>query len=232
MSTVAISTALDREQLILTHLPQVHLLALRQHRRCPPEVLLEDLISIGTMGLIQAVDRYDPRRKLKLKTLAEHRIRGAMLDYLRKLDPLPRSVRHFHRKREEVATCLQRHSGDAPLASEIAAELKLSLSRYQCLDCAAQGGIVLSLENMTSHDHVRSAPADHSAIEMDLLRGLDFAIRNLPEPERTVMESIQFGVSLCEIARRLHKPQSYVSQIRSKGLHRLRTTLGASPGSS
>jgi RNA polymerase sigma factor for flagellar operon FliA len=196
-------------------------------------VLLEDLISIGTMGLIQAIDRYDPRRKLKLKTLAEHRIRGAMLDYLRKLDPLPRSVRHFYRRREEVAICLQQSSGDAPPASEIAAELKLSLSRYRCLDYATQGGIVLRLENMTSNDHVRSATADLSAIEqMDLLHGLDSAIRNLPEPERTVMESIQFGVSLCEIARRLHKPQSYVSQIRSNGLHRLRTTLGASPGSS
>ncbi len=60
MSTVAVSTALDREQLILTHIPQVRLLAVRQHRKCPPEVLLEDLVSVGTIGLIQAVDRYDP----------------------------------------------------------------------------------------------------------------------------------------------------------------------------
>lgn len=78
--------AMDREVLILSHLPQVELLARRQHRRCP-QVELDDLISAGTVGLIQAVDRYDSSRNLKLKTFAEHRIRGALMDYLRQLDP-------------------------------------------------------------------------------------------------------------------------------------------------
>jgi RNA polymerase sigma factor for flagellar operon FliA len=71
-----------REELILSHMPQVKLLAQRLHRRCP-QVELDDLISAGTIGLIQAVDRFDPARNLKLKTLAEHRISGALLDYLR-----------------------------------------------------------------------------------------------------------------------------------------------------
>jgi RNA polymerase sigma factor FliA len=233
MSTVAVSTALDRAQLILTHMPQVRLLAARQHRRCPPEVLLEDLISIGTIGLMQAVDRYDPRRKLKLKTLAEHRIRGAMLDYLRKLDPLSRSVRQFLRRRDEAVPRLQQRIGDAPRDSEVAAELKLPLSRYRLLDRAAQGSIVLSLENMTGSDHVKSVRANDSAIEeMDFLRGLDSAIRNLPEPERTVMLAIQHGVSICEISRRLRKSQTHVSRIKSNGIDRLRMALGTSPVSS
>lgn len=87
-------TASYREELILSHMPQVQLLARRLHRRCP-QVELDDLISTGTIGLIRAIDRFDPKRNLKLKTLAEHRIRGAMLDYLRHIDPLPRSVRRF-----------------------------------------------------------------------------------------------------------------------------------------
>ena len=85
----------ERDQSILDQLPQVRLLARRLHRRCPSSVLLEDLVSAGVTGLIQAADRYDRHRNIKFKTLAEHRIRGAMLDYLRTLDPLSRSVRRF-----------------------------------------------------------------------------------------------------------------------------------------
>ena len=94
-------TPSHREELILSHMPQVKLLAHRLHRRCP-QVEFDDLISVGTIGLIQAVDRFDPDRHLKLKTLAEHRIRGALLDYLRRIDPLPRSVRRFQKQRDAV----------------------------------------------------------------------------------------------------------------------------------
>jgi RNA polymerase sigma factor for flagellar operon FliA len=79
-------TPSHREELILSHMPRVKLLAHRVHRRCP-QVELDDLISAGTIGLIQAVDRFDPGRNLKLKTMAEHRISGALLDYLRYIDP-------------------------------------------------------------------------------------------------------------------------------------------------
>jgi len=87
--------------MILDHLPQVELLARRLHRRCP-QVELDDLISAGTVGLIRAVDRFDPSRNLKLKTLAEHRIQGALLDYLRHLDPLPRAARQFQKRRDAI----------------------------------------------------------------------------------------------------------------------------------
>ena len=92
-------TPSHREELILSHMPQVKLIAHRLHRRCP-QVEFDDLMSVGTIGLIQAVDRFDPDRHLKLKTLAEHRIRGALLDYLRHIDPLPRSVRRFQKQRD------------------------------------------------------------------------------------------------------------------------------------
>ena len=68
----------SREQLILDHMPQVRLLATRQHRLCPPSVELDDLMSVATVGLLQAVEKFRPERGFKLKTLAEHRIRGAM----------------------------------------------------------------------------------------------------------------------------------------------------------
>jgi RNA polymerase sigma factor (sigma-70 family) len=90
-----------REELILSHMLQVKLLAHRLRWRCP-QVEFGDLTSMGTIGLIQAVERFDPDRHLKLKTLAEHRIRGALLDYLRYIDPLPRSVRRFQKQRDAV----------------------------------------------------------------------------------------------------------------------------------
>jgi RNA polymerase sigma factor for flagellar operon FliA len=94
-----------REELTISHMPRLKLLARRLHRRCP-QVGFDNLMSTGTIGLIQAVDRFDTKRNLKVKTLAEYRIRGAMLDYLRHIDPLPRSVRCFQKQRDVViASC-------------------------------------------------------------------------------------------------------------------------------
>src|SRR5579859_278748 len=79
-----------REQLILEHLPQVKLIARRIHERLPVSVSLDDLISTGILGLIAAIDRYDATHAVKLKTYAEYKIRGAILDSLRELDWAPR----------------------------------------------------------------------------------------------------------------------------------------------
>ncbi len=76
----------EREQLILEHLPQVRLIARRIHERLPESVTLDDLISTGIVGLIKAIDRFDPTQNVKLKTYAEYKIRGAILDSLRSLD--------------------------------------------------------------------------------------------------------------------------------------------------
>jgi RNA polymerase sigma factor for flagellar operon FliA len=120
-----------REELILSHMPQVKLLAQRLHRRCP-HVELEDLISAGTIGLIQAVDRFDPARNLKLKTLAEHRISGALLDYLRHIDPLPRDVRRFQKQRDVIIAQMSAR-GEAPCHARVAQILGVSLKKYVTL---------------------------------------------------------------------------------------------------
>jgi RNA polymerase sigma factor for flagellar operon FliA len=124
MPSTLLSSA-EREALILSHLPQVELLARRQHRKCP-QIELDDLISAGTIGLIQAVDRYDPSRNLKLKTFAEHRIRGALMDYLRQLDPLPRTLREFQKRRDGVLQNLP----VTPTCEQAAKLLGLPATRY------------------------------------------------------------------------------------------------------
>lgn len=118
MSTL--TTLALREQLILQHLPLVRLLARRSHIRCHRQVEFDDLFQAGVLGLIQAVDRFQPERQCLLKTLADHRIRGAILDYLRQLDPLPRSIRRFVRRREETELRLERHLGRPPMEAELA----------------------------------------------------------------------------------------------------------------
>jgi RNA polymerase sigma factor FliA len=134
-----------REELILSHIPQVKLLARRLHRRCP-QVELDDLISAGTIGLIQAVDRFDTKRNLKLKTLAEHRIRGAMLDYLRHIDPLPRSVRRFQKQRDIVIAELL-GAGEVASHARIAQALGVSSQKY-----AMFSRIIAAAEPISIHE--------------------------------------------------------------------------------
>lgn len=122
----------NRDELILSHLPQVHYLARRLHLRCP-QVELDDLIQAGTIGLIQAVDRFDPSRGVLLKTLADHRIRGALLDYLRQIDPLPRNIRAFQKRRSAL---IQAQPTLTP--QELAAQLQVPLKRYIRLTIAIE----------------------------------------------------------------------------------------------
>ena len=137
-----------RDQLILDHMPQVRLIATRMQRRCPPCVELDDLVSAGTIGLIQAVDRFDPARGFKLKTLAEHRIRGAMLDFLRKLDPLPRAVRYFVRQRHTIVVRLRESLGRWPDDTELAQALGITVERYRRLILTVRVSQTVSLETV------------------------------------------------------------------------------------
>ena len=139
-------TASHREELILAHIPQVELLARRLHRRCP-QAELDDLISAGTVGLIQAVDRFDPSRNLKLRTLADHRIRGAMLDYLCQIDPLPRSVRRFQKQRNAVMAELA-DADVIPTCEQLAESLGIPVRKYVRLSLMVTASKTISIETL------------------------------------------------------------------------------------
>ena len=134
-----------RDELILSHMPQVELLARRLHRRCP-QVELDDLISVGTIGLIHATDRYDESKGWLLKTLAEHRIRGAMLDNLRQIDPLPRTVRRFQKQRDVVIAQMAA-AGEAPSHERLAQALGVSPQKY-----AALSRMIVAAEPVSLHE--------------------------------------------------------------------------------
>ncbi len=136
----------NRDQIILDHLPQVELLARRLHRRCP-QVELDDLISAGTVGLIQAVDRFDPSRNLKLKTLAEHRINGALLDYLRQVDPLPRAARQFQKRRDAIIQSFAAQT-EIPTQDQLATMLGLPERKFVQLSRMVRASETIRFEDL------------------------------------------------------------------------------------
>src|SRR5271165_4603434 len=116
----------DREQLILSNLPQVHYIARRIHERLPQQVPFEDLVHAGVIGLIEAVRSFDPSKSVPLKSYAKFRIRGAILDSLRELDWGSRHLRHKGRQVEEAISKLSKKLGRQPEEEEIAAEMGIS----------------------------------------------------------------------------------------------------------
>ena len=127
---VAERTADEREQLILDHLPQVRLIARRIHERLPESVCLDDLVSTGIVGLIAAIDRFDSNHNVKLKTYAEYKIRGAILDSLRGLDWAPRQQRKRTKLIEAAIALLEQRLQRTPTEEEISVELGIAMEEY------------------------------------------------------------------------------------------------------
>src|SRR5208283_4588122 len=120
----------DRERLILEHLPQVRLIARRIQERLPDNISLDDLVSTGIIGLISAIDNFDPAHNVKLKTYAEYKIRGAILDSLRGLDWAPRQKRRKSKQIEAAIAVAEQRLKGPPTEEEIAAELGITLEEY------------------------------------------------------------------------------------------------------
>src|ERR1051325_2865810 len=117
----------ERERLILEHLPQVRLIARRIQERLPENISLEDLVSTGVLGLISAIDNFDPGHNVKLKTYAEYKIRGAILDSLRGLDWAPRQKRRKAKQIEAAIATAEQRLQRSPTEDEVARELDISL---------------------------------------------------------------------------------------------------------
>src|SRR5689334_1188015 len=145
---VAISPE-EREALILEHLPNVRWIAVRIHERLNGSVALDDLISSGVIGLINAVDSFDPRYGVKLKTYAEHRIRGSILDSIRGLDGVPAHKRKRLKEIESAIGLLENRLQRTAVDEEIAAELNISLSEYQDTLLELRGVTLGSLDEVS-----------------------------------------------------------------------------------
>jgi len=123
----------EREQLLVEHLPQVRSIARGIHQRLPSHVPLEDLIHAGVLGLMDAVQKFNPAKNVQLKCYAQFRIRGAILDSLREMDWCPRNFRRQAKRVEQARLGLEARLGRAPNEQEIAVELEMDLAEFQQL---------------------------------------------------------------------------------------------------
>jgi RNA polymerase sigma factor for flagellar operon FliA len=228
-------TESERERLILEHLSQVRLIARRIQERLPDHVCLDDLISTGIIGLISAIDNFDPVHNVKLKTYAEYKIRGAILDSLRGLDWAPRQKRRKAKQIEAAHAAAEQRLGRLPGEDEIAAELEIPLEEYHRWLVEIRGLNVASLEGVGGDggcdllhyvaDEQESLPStilERSELERLLAEGID----RIPAMERTVL-SLYYKqeLTLREIAEVVNLHESRISQIKTQAILRLRTHL-------
>jgi RNA polymerase sigma factor for flagellar operon FliA len=226
----------ERERMILEHLPQVRLIARRIHERLPESVSLEDLVSTGILGLIHAIDRFDPTLNVKLKTYAEYKIRGAILDSLRGLDWAPRQQRKKAKQIEAAISSAEQKLKRAPREDEIATELGISIVEYHDWLVEVRGVNLGSLESGGSDEENRDLLrfiADKeenwpsNLVERsELERLLAEAIARMPQIERTVLSLYyQKELTLREISKVVNLHESRISQLKSQAVLRLRSYM-------
>jgi RNA polymerase sigma factor for flagellar operon FliA len=230
-------TSQEREQLILEHLPQVRLIARRIQERLPENIILDDLVSTGIVGLIAAIDNFDPNHNVKLKTYAEYKIRGAILDSLRGLDWAPRQKRRQSKRIEAAIAIAEQRLQRAPTEDEIAAQLEISIEEYHEWLVEIRGLNVASLEYTTGDEgkdmlhylsdggeNLPSTLLEKSELERLLAKGID----GIPPMERTVLGLYyQDELTLREIAQVVNLHESRISQLKSQAILRLRGQLVA-----
>jgi len=225
----------ERERLILEHLPQVRLIARRIQERLPENVNLDDLVSTGVLGLISAIDNFDPGHNVKLKTYAEYKIRGAILDSLRGLDWAPRQKRRRAKQIEAALIRAEQRLQRVPAEDEIAAELGVSLEEYHEWLVEIRGLNIASLdftggENgagllhyvADERENLPSTMLERAELERLVAEGID----SIPPIERTVLSLYyEEELTLREIAEVVHLHESRISQLKSQAILRLRSRL-------
>jgi RNA polymerase sigma factor for flagellar operon FliA len=226
----------QRDQLVLDHLEQVQFVARRIHSRLPPQVILEDLVHAGVLGLMDAVKKYDPSKNVQLKYYAEFRIRGAILDSLREVDWGPRTLRRQARRLKQAIAACKAELGRDPSEPEIAAELQISLESLQRLLGDLRGLDIGSLQTETEEfsgetrrqPRVGSEEQDpfQQTLRAEITNLLERSIGELSEREREVLVLYHFEeLTMKEIGAVLCIGESRVSQIHTAGLLRLRSRL-------
>jgi RNA polymerase sigma factor for flagellar operon FliA len=232
-----------RDRLILTYAPLVKYVAGRLGTGLPAHVEEGDLVSYGLLGLMNAIERYDPGRDTKFETYAISRIKGSIIDELRSLDWAPRSVRSRSREIERAIAELEHKLHRAPTDEEIAAQIgisdqefhdsltQISRSSVAALDelwtISSSGGDTVSLI-----DTLQDPNADDPSTEMsrtELRDALASAIGKLPEREKTVITLYYYEeLTLREIGEVLGVTESRVSQLHTKAILRLKAKLHGS----
>ncbi|MEM3112628.1 MAG: FliA/WhiG family RNA polymerase sigma factor [Candidatus Anstonellales archaeon] len=233
-------STLHRDKMIQTYAPMIKFIAHRLAMRLPPHISIEDLMSAGMIGLIDAISKYDPQKNVKFETYAEFRIRGAMLDELRSLDWVPRSVRQKSSKIERLIERLEKEKGRAVKEEEIASALGMSLEEYYELMKEMMGLPLLEIKgfgkgsSMPSEEEILQLLLDEKEendpfhnISLKELKGyLAKAIQDLNEKEQLILSLYYYEeLTLKEIGEVLGLTESRICQLHNHILIKLRAKL-------
>jgi RNA polymerase sigma factor for flagellar operon FliA len=226
----------QQEELVMQHIPAVRFIARRIHLRLPKHIPIEDLFSAGVVGLIDAVNKFDPSKQVQFSTYAQFRIHGAILDMLRELDWGPRELRRKGRTVEQAIEALTTRLDRVPNEEEIASEMGVSLMEYHRLLRDLRGLEIGSLHVERGEDsseeelaYIAGAPEDDPLFQClrgEMRQRLIAAIDNLPERERLVLTLYYYEeLNMKEIALALGVVESRVSQIHASAVLHLRAKL-------
>ncbi|MFQ5481263.1 MAG: FliA/WhiG family RNA polymerase sigma factor [Nitrospinaceae bacterium] len=229
----------NSEQIIKEYAPMIKYVANRIALRLPPHIEVDDLISVGVLGLIDAIEKYDPSRGAKFKTYAEFRVRGSILDELRSLDWVPRSVRQKASEMDQASQRLQGKLGRPPEDEELAEELGVSLDTLFSSLNETRSMPMLSLDDLGISKESgeqqslldclagKSDADPHNQLRLtELKQIIARAIESLPEKERLMISLYYYEeLTMREIGEVLGITESRVSQIHSKAVFRLRNKL-------
>lgn len=226
----------DRDAAIEQYAPLVKYVVGRLAIGLPAILDYEDILSYGTIGLIEALDRYDDSKGVKFETYAISRIRGSIIDALRALDRLPRSVRQKAKKLEQVTTELTRSLGREPTEAELADAMGMTQQQYSKA-LVDSSWVTVSLDGLLSRDDANDSPTEVPAESEEgdfsarlekrqLLESLTGAVKSLPEREWLIV-SLYYKdeMTMKEISKILEISESRVCQLHGRALSRLRSRL-------
>ena len=227
-----------RDELVLRYAPLVKNVVNRVTAKLPLNAMdKEEMVSVGIIGLMSAIEKFDSKRNVKFETYAGFRIRGAVLDELRARDWVPRSTRDKDSRLEKAFAALRKQLGRPPRAEEVAAHLGISLDDYFKLLDAAQSISLISSEDMPPdyldccrHDTVLELMEHGNPLMLlsskDLRNQLKQAIDELPSKERLVISLYYYDeLTMKEIGRVIDLTESRVCQLHSQALLRLRASM-------
>ena len=227
----------DLDRLVMEHLPEVNYIARRIHDRLPSHVPLEDLVNAGIVGLLEAIQNFDPTRNVQVKTFAKLRIQGAILDTLREFDWCPRTVRRKAREMEEASRKITSELGREPTEMELANEMKVDVGALQELLTDLRGVNLGSLQALEGEDgreeavlkFMPSSPDDdpfYLCLRSELRDCLAQAVAELPEREQRLLALYyQEELTMKEVGAVLEIGEGRVSQLHSAAMIRIRARM-------
>lgn len=223
-----------KEELVLKYAPLVKNIAERMAIRLPPNISKEELIGPGVLGLFDAIEKFDSTREIKFQTYANLRIKGAILDELRKMDWISRSIRRNIHRIEDAMRSLELKLGREPDDFEVAEEMGVDIDSYHRMTMKAQGAGLLSLDEIMPDGkapklsrQVSDVPSPFDKLKIkESKKIISKALSKLSKKEQLVMSLYYYDeLTLKEIAKVLNLTESRISQIHSKVIIKLRVKL-------